>query len=201
MKYIRLALVGWFFGVRVPAAIALGMAVTAAGAPPLRETLVYKRVGALEIKADVYRPAGEAHTRPVFVYFHGGSLINGGRQQIEKHPFKEAFLAAGFVVVSPDYRLAPESKVPAIIEDLEDLFLWIRERGPALFGADPVRLASGGGSAGGYLTLVAGYRVQPRPFAMIAEMSYGDLIGAWQLRPSIHPPHYTDSRLDEAAIG
>jgi acetyl esterase/lipase len=168
-----------------------------AAAPPA-ETFTFKQVGSLAIKADVWRPAAGARPRPVLVCLHGGSLINGGREKYAGHPFVEAFLAAGFVVVSLDYRLAPETKLPALIADVEDGFRWVRERGPALFDADPARVAVTGGSAGGYLALVAGARVRPRPFAVIAEMSYCDLIGPWQLRPSIHPPHYADSKLGEA---
>jgi acetyl esterase/lipase len=172
-------------------------ATTASAALPPAETFVYKQVGPLAIRADVWRPTAPP-PRPVLVWLHGGSLINGGREKFGEHPFGEAFLAAGYLVVSLDYRLAPETKLPGIIADVEDGFRWVRERGPTLFGADPARIVAGGGSAGGYLALAAGHRVQPRPRAVLAEMSYGDLIGAWQLRPSTHPPHYTDSNLGEA---
>jgi acetyl esterase/lipase len=182
-----------FFG----AAAGAMLAGSLLAAPPATETHVFKQVGPLAIKADIWRPAGAAPTRPVLVCLHGGSLINGGREKYADHPFTDAFLGAGFVVVSLDYRLAPETKLPGIVEDLEDGIRWVREKGPALFGADPNQIAVAGGSAGGYLALVAGYRVQPRPFAIIAEMSYGDLIGPWQLRASIHPPHYADSKLGE----
>jgi acetyl esterase/lipase len=178
------------------AAMALGLLAppsatwAAVPAPPPMETYTYKTVGPLAIKADVYRPAQATDRSPVLVYLHGGSLINGGRGSLAKHPFRQWFPAAGFVVVSIDYRLAPETKLAGIVEDLEDAVRWVRRDGPRLFGADPDRIAVAGGSAGGYLTLVAGYRAKPRPFALVAEMSYGDLIGPWQMRPSIHPPHY-----------
>lgn len=172
-------------------------ALRSAEALPPVETFVYKRVGALEIKADVYRGRGANAKHPVVVYMHGGSLINGNRQSIEKHPMLPALVAAGCTVVSIDYRLAPESKLPALIEDLEDAFRWVRREGPALFGADPDRVAATGASAGGYLALVAGYRVKPTPRVIFAEMSYGNLLGSWQLRPSVHQPHYTDSNLGE----
>jgi acetyl esterase/lipase len=174
------------------------LALLPAHGEPAPTTHTYKRAGPLEIKADVYQPPTGARPRPVVVYLHGGSLINGRRQAVANHPMLPLLLAAGCVVVSADYRLAPETKLPAIIEDVEDAFRWVRERGPALFAADPSRLAASGGSAGGYLTLVTGYRIQPRPRVLFAEMSYGDLIGDWQRQPSRHPPHYADSRLDEA---
>src|SRR5262249_31990312 len=127
---------------------------------------------------------------PVIVYIHGGSLINGGRDRLGKTPIKDLLLAEGIAVVSIDYRLAPETKLSGIIEDIEDAFRWGREKGPALVWADPDRRGTAGASAGGYLTLVTGYRVQPRPLVLLAESSYGDLVGPWQTNPSRHQPHY-----------
>ncbi len=177
-----------------------GLAGSATAAPlPAPETFVYKTVGKLEIKADVYRVSGRPGPHPVMVYLHGGSLINGRRESVDEWTPGHALHAAGVVIVSIDYRLAPETKLAAIIEDVEDAFRWVREQGPRLFAADPTRVGSSGGSAGGYLTLVTGYRVTPAPVVILAEMSYCDLLGEWQMRPSIHPPHYNDSNLDETS--
>jgi acetyl esterase/lipase len=167
-----------------------------AAALPTPRTWVYKTVDGLGIKADVHEPAAPG-PRPVVVYLHGGSLINGRRENVRKWAPAEALVGAGIVVVSIDYRLAPETKLPGIAADLEDGFRWVREHGPSLFGADPGRVAVAGTSAGGYLALLAGHRVHPRPLAVVAEMGYGNLIGDWQLRPSIHPSHYHDSDLGE----
>ncbi len=86
-------------------------------APPGIATYTYKKVGTLEVKADVYTPGSCARRCPVVVYIHGGSLINGGREQIGRYPLRDSFLAAGAVVVSIDYRLAPESRLAAILEE------------------------------------------------------------------------------------
>jgi len=158
---------------------------------------VYKQVDGLEIHADVHLPLTGKGPRPVVVYFHGGSLINGRRQSVESWRPRTTLLAAGVAVVSLDYRLAPETKLPGIVADLEDGFRWVRERGPELFGADPQRVGVAGSSAGGYLALVAATRI-PDLRVVLAEMSYGDLLGDWQLRPSVHRPHYKDSSLPEA---
>lgn len=150
-------------------------------------TFVYKKVGGLEIKADVYRLAGE-EIRPVILWIHGGALMVGNREWIDGR-VKEMMLEAGYVVVSIDYRLAPETKLPHIIEDLECAYGWVYEQGPELFSADTSRIAVMGASAGGYLTLTAGFRTKPRPSALVSLYGYGDLVGDWYSKPSPHPAH------------
>ncbi len=90
---------------------------------------------------------------------------------------------AGYVVVSIDYRLAPETKLPGILEDVRDAFVWVRKEGPRLFGAEPGHIAVLGGSAGGYLTLASGYLVEPPPRALVSFWGYGDIAGHWYSRP------------------
>ena len=148
-------------------------------------TFTYKKVGDLEIKLDVHR-APDKKIRPLAVWIHGGALINGGRQGIGP---ARTLLAEGFVVVSIDYRLAPETKLPGIIEDVEDAFKWIRQHGRAKFFADTSKIAVLGGSAGGCLTFTTGFRVQPPPTVLVAYWGYGDLIGDWYSEPSPHPRH------------
>jgi acetyl esterase/lipase len=159
----------------------------AAGDSPRKETVVYKRVGPLEIKADVYA-YDDARARPVIVSLHGGALIMGHRENPGKD-LKDFALTNAYVLVSFDYRLAPETKLSAIAEDLEDTFRWLRKEGAERFHIDPQRVAVTGGSAGGYLTLLTGYRVQPRPKVLLAYYGYGDLIGDWYSKPSAHARH------------
>lgn len=151
------------------------------------QTYTYKKVDGLEIKAEVHRPNDEVR-RPIVVWIHGGALIMGSRRGVPKR-VNTMLLDAGYVVVSIDYRLAPESNLPLIIEDVEDSFRWIREEGAEQFHGDAGKIAVMGGSAGGYLTLVTGYRVQPRPAALVSFWGYGDLIGDWYSTPSPHARH------------
>lgn len=144
-------------------------------------THVYKIVAGHEIRADVYRSPGE-EIRPAVIWIHGGALIAGSRGGILSWKIQK-YLGAGFVVVSIDYRLAPETKLPAIIEDLEDAYAWVRTEGPSLFKIDPARVAVVGHSAGGYLTLMAGFRLKPRPRALVSFYGYGDITGRWYSQP------------------
>jgi acetyl esterase/lipase len=147
----------------------------------VKTTHEYKRVGDCAIRADVYRLAGE-DVRPVVIWIHGGALIMGSRGGIDR-ALADSLLKAGYVVVSIDYRLAPEAKLPDILGDLQDAYRWVREQGPTLFHADPNKIAVAGGSAGGYLTLAAGYKVEPRPRALVSFWGYGDIAGTWYSRP------------------
>lgn len=183
-------------------AIAAFAAVSACS-PPLEDaaprTYVYKRIADLEIRADVYRGAGE-EVRPVAVWIHGGALIMGRRESVPQR-LRDQLIRDGFVVVSIDYRLAPETKLPGILEDVEDAFDWIRKQGPALFRADPERVVVLGSSAGGYLTLATGYRVHPRPQALVSFWGYGDLIGPWYSTPSPHERHHRIVMTRDEALG
>jgi acetyl esterase/lipase len=171
----------------VLATMGLLMIALPARAEVRKQTHVYKKVDKLEIKADVYREDDKTK-RPVVVWIHGGALIMGNREGVSKR-LKDAVLDAGCVLVSIDYRLAPETQLPGVVADVEDAIKWIHEKGPKLFNADPDRIAVAGGSAGGYLTLVTGHRAKPRPVALVSFWGYGDLVGAWYSEPSPHPRH------------
>jgi acetyl esterase/lipase len=85
--------------------------------PINKKTLTYRTVEC-EIQADVYGNSADK-PRPVVIWIHGGALIMGHRGQIDQALF-DKLLKAGYAVVSIDYRLAPETKLPAILEDLQD---------------------------------------------------------------------------------
>jgi len=146
-----------------------------------KHTYTYKTVGDCEIKADVYDAARGA-VRPVVIWIHGGALIMGNRGGMDG-VLRAKLIDAGYTVVSVDYRLAPETKLPEILEDLQDACRWVREKGPELFHADAGRIAVMGASAGGYLTLASGFRVDPRPLALVSLWGYGDVAGPWYSRP------------------
>ena len=171
--------------------IFLLVAASVKAAPkPVKSTEVFKHAGELEIKAEVYSYPDQK-VRPCVVWFHGGALINGGRQGISSRVRNFAF-ENGYVLVSFDYRLAPETMLPEIISDLEDGMAWLVHEGPRKFRIDPNRIAVSGGSAGGYMTMTAGFRAQKRPQVLLAFWGYGDLVGDWYSKPS---PHYRHHRI------
>lgn len=157
-------------------------------------TYTYKVAGGCQIKADVHMQSGGRIPSPAVVFLHGGGLIMGNRKG---SPLLIELLArAGYVVVSIDYRLAPETKLPHLIEDLQDAFAWARDKGTDL-GIDPDRIAVAGNSAGGYLTLMAGLTVDPPPKALVSFYGYGDIDGPWISRPD--PFYCKRPPIDESA--
>lgn len=170
----------------VVAATVLAAALPVMGqpdAPPFaKQTIAFKRVGDLAIHADVHR-RNDKQVRPVLVWIHGGALIVGSRSQVPGDLLKLC-RDDNYILVSIDYRLAPEVKLPAIAADLVDAIDWVRKIGPAAFQADPERIVIAGGSAGGYLTMLAGIKVKPAPQALVAYWGYGDVDGDWYTKPA-----------------
>lgn len=118
------------------------------------EELRIPRAGG-EIAARVYANDA-AGARAGLVYFHGGGWVIG---DLDTHDAlcRALALASDAVVIAVDYRLAPEHRFPAAVEDAHTAALWIAEHAAEL-GIDAHRLAVGGDSAGGGLATVVAMR-------------------------------------------
>jgi acetyl esterase len=106
-----------------------------------------------DIPYRLYAPADDTtEYLPGFVYFHGGGMVGGS---IESYDLVTAALAqtTGCRLVSVDYRLAPEHKFPAAVEDAITAVKWVSQHARSL-GIDPERFVVGGDSAGATLAAV-----------------------------------------------
>ena len=113
----------------------------------------------VEIPVRVYTPQG-AGPFPILVYFHGGGWVIGNLEAYD--PTCRALTnAAQCVVVSVEYRLAPEHKFPAAPEDCYAALQWVGANATAING-DSARIAIGGDSAGGNLTAVVAQMARDR---------------------------------------
>jgi acetyl esterase len=103
-------------------------------------------------------PQGRGSKKPVVVYFHGGGWSFGNTQEAELVTRKLA-LESDCVVISVDYRLAPEHPYPAGLDDCVAVYEWARREAGQL-GGDPERVAVGGDSSGGNLAAALVQRVR-----------------------------------------
>jgi acetyl esterase/lipase len=145
------------------------------------KTFTFKKIGSLTLKIDVYWSDNKG-ALPIILYFHGGALIIGDRKAVTKWQIKR-LTNAGFMVISADYRLVPESRLPEILEDIKDAYNWIREVAPHFLPVDPKRIAIMGHSAGGYLTLLAGAYLNPHPVALVSFYAPSDLTTKFYCTP------------------
>lgn len=118
-----------------------------------------------EIPVRIYRPEGAQEKPPLLIYFHQGGCVIGDLDTCQTFCTVLAD-EAKCVVMSVDYRLAPEHRFPAATEDGLAVYRWAREHG-AEIGVDSERIAMGGDSAGGLITAVITHemkrRAEPQP--------------------------------------
>ena len=112
-----------------------------------------------QIPIRIYSPAGAAPF-PLLVFYHGGGWVIG---DLDTHDnaCRSFTNRAGCVTLAVDYRLAPENKFPAAVEDCYQATAWAAEHARE-FGADPARIAVGGDSAGGNLAAVVSLLARDR---------------------------------------
>jgi acetyl esterase/lipase len=97
---------------------------------------------------DLYLPSSPAARFPLMVFFHGGGLQSGDKSDVHNKEVARRFASQGVGVAMVNYRLSPEAKFPAFIEDGALAVAWLQKNAENL-GFD--RIFLGGHSAGGYL--------------------------------------------------
>jgi len=118
---------------------------------------VYKATPQLDLKIHVHFPHDWRATdrRAAIVFFFGGGLLDGTPEQFTRQAV--CLASRGMVVARADYRVMPKHDVTAdrCVADAKSAIRWVRAHADEL-GVDPNRIASGGGSSGGFLAAAAG---------------------------------------------
>jgi len=119
----------------------------------VEDVVIARPDGPAALPARAYRPTA---VDPVgaLVWLHGGGWCIGDLDGFDR-VCRSLCNAAAATVVSVDYRLAPEHRYPAAVEDADLAVAWATGHGAAQLGFDPARVAIGGDSAGGNLSAVA----------------------------------------------
>jgi acetyl esterase/lipase len=119
-------------------------------APQPTEKHIPGPAGAPDLRLVIYDPAPGAKGRPAFLHIHGGGYVMGKAGEVGPSPSVLQVMAqsCGCLVVSVDYRLAPETRFPGSLEDNYTALRWLHKNADSL-GVDPKRIAIGGESAGG----------------------------------------------------
>ncbi len=123
----------------------------------LREDVVYCRVGERELLLDAFLPQVEGPV-PAVIVIHGGAWRSGNRRQLRG--YADSLAKRGMACFAIDYRLAPDHKFPAQIDDCRAAVRWVR-RNAAEFRVDAARVGAIGYSAGGHLAALLGTTGKP----------------------------------------
>ncbi|WP_231514565.1 alpha/beta hydrolase [Mycobacterium sp. URHB0044] len=124
-------------------------------------------VGEAAVQVLVATPAQQKAQRPAVLWIHSGGMVVGSAQ-LELSVIGRLARDLGAVIVSPNYRLAPEHPFPAALEDCMATLRWMRSHADEL-GIDPDRIAVGGASAGGGLSAAVAQRSQDEGISLRAQ--------------------------------
>jgi acetyl esterase len=145
----------------------------------VEERSIPGRGGPLAVR--IYRPLARPAHAPLVVFFHGGGFMLASLRSYDT-PCRRLAAKAGCVVVSVDYRLAPEHRFPAAADDAWDAFAWCSDHAAGL-GASRERVVVCGDSAGGNLAAVVAQQCldDPRRPLALQVLIYPctDMTGDW----------------------
>lgn len=143
----------------------------------------------VSLQSELYLKCASIYSNPsltakaVVLYFHGGGLLYGQRDDLPDFHLNE-LCNAGFILVSFDYPLAPAAKIGQILDDVKSSICLYSEQ-PSTFSPDSLPYFIWGRSAGAYLCLLASsHTFENPPLGIISYYGYGFLTDHWYNEPS-----------------
>lgn len=122
---------------------------------------LYKKIGDRELHADVFLPPPGRANRQAILFVHGGGWHSGNKSNF--YAMANLLAQRGYVVLTPEFRLAPEAPYPAGLIDINDALVWAKSHAGE-FGFDPGKLAIGGESSGGQMASLIAYSADQNTF-------------------------------------
>lgn len=161
--------------------------------PPIDvvKNVPYGKAGDTTFLLDVYRPKTmPKDPLPAVVWIHGGAWAYGDKEK----PLAGFLAYYGFFVVSIDYRLAPQNKFPAALEDCKCAVRWLRANA-AQMRVDPNRIGVWGASAGGHLAAMVGLTDGKKEFE--GNGGHADQSSRVQAVVAFYPPTHWEPSVDQ----
>src|SRR6185295_12380478 len=156
VKCLALCLAGFFLLSTPCFALEFWKHGPSAVAARMQTDVIYSHAGGQDLKLDLYFPTNTAGARlPMVLYVHGVGWQLGNKEMLGLMPGPVELLRRHYLVVSIDYRLAPENKFPVMLEDAKCAVRFLRAHAQE-FNLDPNRIGVMGDSAGGHLVALLG---------------------------------------------
>lgn len=164
----------------------------------IERDVTYGNAGGVDLKMDVYYPQAATGPVPVVMYVHGGGWTGGDKQEGAGTAAIPSLQEAGFLVISINYRLAPQYKFPAQIEDVKCAVRYLRAHADK-YSLDPDRIGAWGGSAGGHLVSLLG--LTDTSSGLEGSGGYGDQSSRVQAVVDMFGPSDLSQEFQGGAIG
>jgi acetyl esterase/lipase len=143
----------------------------------VEKDVTYCVTDGVALKIDIYYPAVNKGLFPVTMYVHGGGWSSGNKAVGTGQADIPGLRNAGFLVISVNYRLAPEYKFPAMIEDVKCAVRYLRAHA-GQYNLDPERIGVWGTSAGGHLVALLGVTDESAGFDVGEYLEYSSRVQA-----------------------
>lgn len=149
-----------------------------------------------------YRPSENEAYKGTILYFHGGGMMFGYREDLPQ-PYISLLTANGYGLLALDYLLAPESKLPAIMQGINHTVEWFIQEGTHTLNIEHSDYYLMGRSAGGYLALYSAVHASTKPCGVISFYGYYTLSDASFNVPSryyLHYPEVSNQMMDSLIV-